>query len=199
MNKSETIGQLIVAITKAKKNFKPITKNKSIKFGSTDIAYADMQSMIEATQDALGECELNIFQIIHPEENHVVVESILAHSSGEFISSKISLPLNKGAKNSSQDYGGVVTYARRYSYMGLLCISPCDDSDAGLAENMPIKDIAIAFVKPTTLTHQQMMSMLGKQLDMKDVQALMAECGVTAPKDIPADKLNSLLDKIRSN
>ena len=151
-----------------------------------------MQSMIEATEGALGDAGLNVFQIIHPEENHVVVESILAHESGEFISSTIKLPINKGAKNSSQDYGGVVTYARRYAYMGLLCISPCDDSDAGLPENMPIKDIT--FVKPVELTHATMTKLLGKQLAMEDVKELMDACGVKFPHQIPADKLNLLLD-----
>lgn len=195
MNKSETIGQLIVAIAKAKRNFNPIIKNKSINFAGTQIAYADMQSMIESTETALGDAGLAVFQVVHPEEGYVIVESILAHESGEFISSTIKLPTNKGAKNSSQDYGGLVTYARRYSYMGLLCISPCDDSDAGLPENMPIKDVA--FVKPTELTHSSMMKLLGKQLAMEDVKELMDQCKVTAPAQIPADKLHLLIDKIK--
>lgn len=195
MNKSEAIGQLIVAIGKAKRNFKPIIKNKSINFSGKNISYADMQNMLDSTQDALIDAELNVFQVIHPEANYVIVESILAHSSGEFITSTIQLPLNKGAKNSSQDYGGAVTYARRYAYMGLLCISPCDDSDAGLPEDMPIENIV--FVKPTVLTHATMMKLLGKQLAMEDVKALMDECGVTAPAQIPSDKLHLLIEKIK--
>ena len=195
MQKSESIGKLTGALIKAKRAFKPIPKNKSISFGAgKPIHYADMQCMIEATESALGDAGLCIYQTISPMEEHVVIETILAHESGEWISSTIQMPLAKGARNASQDYGSVVTYARRYSYMGILCISPCDDVDAGLVEDAPKKPLVVS----NELTHKKIAMLLNEgKICNEDITKLKRHTGIDNFREVPVEKLEYLRQFIK--
>jgi len=54
----------------------------------------------------------------------VVVETMLCHSSGEWIKGKLAM---KPVKNDPQGIGSCITYARRYSLAAIVGISPEDD------------------------------------------------------------------------
>ena len=200
MQMSDTIGKLTGALIKAKRNFKPIIKNRSISFGSgKPIAYADMESMRVATEGALGEQGICIYQNIEPTEDYVIVITVLAHESGEFMQSITKMPTAKAARNASQECGSVITYARRYSYMGILCISPCDDVDASLVEDAPRTSAAAApQVKSTQLTYATVAMLLKeKKICNDDLNKLKRHAGIENVRDIPADKLEYLRQFIK--
>jgi hypothetical protein len=57
----------------------------------------------------------------------ITVETMLLHSSGEYVKSN---PLKFNAANSMQDFGGQLTYMKRYSLSAMLGISTEKDDDA---------------------------------------------------------------------
>ena len=208
MEMSETIGKLTAALIKAKREFKPILKNKSISFGSgKPIAYADLDCMREATENALGNHGLCIYQNVEPTDDYVIIVTILAHESGEFMRSTTKMPTAKAARNASQECGSVITYARRYSYMGILCISPCDDLDGSLIEDAPratsastprTSAAAVPQVKSNQLTYATVAMLLKeKKICNDDLNELKRHVGIENVRDIPAEKLEYLRQFIK--
>lgn len=195
MQMSDTIGKLTGALIKAKRNFKPIIKNRSISFGSgKPIAYADMESMRVATEGALGEQGICIYQNIEPTEDYVIVITVLAHESGEFMQSITKMPTAKAARNASQECGSVITYARRYSYMGILCISPCDDVDASLVEDAPKKPLVVN----NELTHKKIAMLLNEgKICNEDITKLKRHTGIDNFREVPVEKLEYLRQFIK--
>lgn len=126
MQKSENIGELVDALCRAKRNFKPLIKDKKGAHGK----YIDLATLIEGTQDALCNEGLSIMQTSIPETDCVTVETLLAHKSGQWISSSMRLPIANRNPNISQNYGAAISYARRYQYTSILCIQGDEDNDA---------------------------------------------------------------------
>jgi hypothetical protein len=54
----------------------------------------------------------------------VIVETMLAHSSGEWVRGKVAM---KPVKNDPQGVGSCITYARRYSLAAIVGVAPEDD------------------------------------------------------------------------
>ena len=65
-------------------------------------------------------------------DNTVIVETILAHESGEWIQSDLCLPL---AKHDPQGVGSAVTYGRRYGLAAIVGIVADIDDDGNAASN----------------------------------------------------------------
>lgn len=144
-NKSEHIGELIGALSKAKSEFPRITKNIDVDYKTKSghhikYSYADLESIISETQPILSKYEISVVQLTHSDDMFLILETILCHTSGQWISSTIKFPIPKGGQNPLQDCGIVMTYLRRYSYTNVLCISPCEDTD-GTGADVNIKDI----------------------------------------------------------
>lgn len=118
-------GDLVKALAKAKKAFKPIVKNKQVKAGAYSYSYAELSHILDAITPALNDNDLVISQDVLNES----VVTRLMHSSGQFL--KSSMPIIASGKTGPQGYASSVTYARRYSVCNLLCISADDDLDAG--------------------------------------------------------------------
>lgn len=202
MNKSDTIGKLTAALSKAKKSFVPISKDDAIVMGGKKVPYADIHSMITATQAALSENGLVVYQLVNPGQEFVEIETVLAHESDEWISTTMTMPVpplrvnaeGKEIGNTSQEFGKIITYARRYSYGAILCLSAEDnDGNVGSATT-PKKE----FVKPTSLTHADITKLQGDQrLDFNDIRNFVKEKGVAKIQDVPEAELFPLIDKIK--
>ncbi|WP_292222662.1 ERF family protein [Mesorhizobium sp.] len=74
--------------------------------------------------------ENNGFSLVHTtlaNGRGAALETILLHTSGEYISSTIDVPLFKN--NDPQAYGSGLTYGRRYSIMALLGLTAQEEDD----------------------------------------------------------------------
>lgn len=126
---SPTIGAIAAALAKASAQFTTVTKGTENTYFKTK--YADLSALIEATQKGLAANGLAVIQ--SPGEisgNKVYLTSMLVHSSGEWFRDELGMPM---AKADAQGVGSAVTYARRYSYGGLLSIAGEPDDDANIA------------------------------------------------------------------
>ncbi len=129
-NRSEGIGALAAALSKAQGMIKGAIKDSENPFFKS--SYADLSSVWDACREPLSVNGLAVVQVPHESSDMVIIETFLIHSSGEWISGKISM---KPVKTDPQSWGSCLTYARRYSLSAIVGIAPLEseDDDGNLA------------------------------------------------------------------
>jgi hypothetical protein len=88
-------------------------------------SYADLSSVWDACKGELAANGLAISQ--HPTTDangNVEVETVLIHSSGQWMSSTLAM---KPVKNDPQAFGSAITYARRYALAAVVGVVTDDD------------------------------------------------------------------------
>ena len=170
MPTSPTIAALAAALVKAQSAMGGAKKDSTNPHFKT--AYADLASVWDACRAPLANAGLSIVQLVsserlHPSEaTHAVIETILAHSSGEWVSTTLAVPLTK---SDAQGLGSAITYGRRYALAAIVGVCPADDDgEAAVArpaqrtaqptqraqepDDVPMKHPTDKFRKPTTQT-----------------------------------------------
>jgi len=97
--------------------------------------YADLASVWDACRELLssnGLCVVQASSIV--EGRSFVLDTILLHESGQWISGQLSVPLTK---EDPQGLGSAMTYARRYSLMAMVGICPEDDDAESATKREP--------------------------------------------------------------
>ena len=123
MNKSENINELAAALAKAQGEMRGAVKDSANPFFKS--RYADLASVWDACRVPLTKNGLSVVQTnVGDGAEMVAVETILLHSSGQWISSFLSV---KPVKNDPQGIGSCITYLRRYSLAAMVGIAPEDD------------------------------------------------------------------------
>ena len=135
MLKSETINELATALAKAQMQMKPAGMNADNPFFHSK--YADLAAVWEACRKPLSDNGLSVVQGVECDTERYL-ETMLLHSSGQWISSRINLTVKD---NTMQGIGSAITYARRYSLSAMVGICP-DDDDDGNAASLPDKQVA---------------------------------------------------------
>lgn len=146
MQKSDSIANLTVALVEAQKAYKPLIKKTINPFFNKK--YADLAEVIECTQPALNANGLAIIQFPYFEDGKAGVETVLVHTSGEYMSERALIP---GEQKNPQTFGIAVSYQRRYSWGAVAGIAPEDDDDGnGLSgkDNPPAKTLPKVDQKP---------------------------------------------------
>ncbi len=125
MRTSEQINELVSAYAKARAQFKPTVRNAKGQVGQNrEYRYLDLEGLIDATFPALLEQGIVIVQAVDAETASLV--SRMAHTSGQWLESAYPL----GKYDRPQDFGSQLTYARRYSLLGLLGVAQEDNDGA---------------------------------------------------------------------
>jgi len=136
MELSPSIAHLADALCKAQSGMKEVLKTKTAQVksdkGSYSYKYAELSDLLEAVKPALLSQGLAISQGVDSYDKGVKVTTLLMHSSGEHLSSTLSLPVSG---STPQAYGSAITYARRYALSALLGVAPEDDDDAEAASS----------------------------------------------------------------
>ena len=156
MNKSESIAALAAALATAQGSMKGAVKDSSNPFFKSK--YADLASVVEAIRAAFSANGLSYIQTIQPSDrDEVRVETMILHSSGEWISCGVlALPVSKV---DAQGYGSALTYARRYSLSAAVGVAPEDDD--GNAATM---------AKPKQIDYSKHIASLGAAATLEDLQ-----------------------------
>lgn len=129
MNKSDAIDQLATALAKAQAEMAAAPKSAiNPHFKSK---YAPLNEVIGVAK-VLAKHGLSFVQPATTIDNSsvVMVETVLLHSSGQWISETISL---RPQQNTPQGIGSALTYARRYGLSSLLGIAADEDDDGNAA------------------------------------------------------------------
>lgn len=129
MDRSEQINELASSLAKAQGQMMHATKDSvNPHFRSK---YADLASVWEACRKPLADNGLSIVQLPEPADTGLVLNTVLMHSSGQWIGSKIAMPLQKA---DPQGYGSVLTYARRYALAAIVGVYQDDDDGSAATE-----------------------------------------------------------------
>ena len=133
MNKSESIQNLSASLSKAQAEY------PAIKFDSVNPflknGYASLGAIIAGARPVNAKHGLSVSQLTFGEDGVAGVETVLMHTSGEWISSSISMPVGEEkGKSSAQVAGSIVTYLRRYSLASILGIYSDEDGDGNKPE-----------------------------------------------------------------
>src|SRR3972149_10711995 len=115
MNKSETIGKLAEALSKAQGMMKGAIKDSENPFFKS--VYADLASVWDACREPLSKNGLSVTQTTRIADNgEPVIITTLLHSSGEWMSGEL---LVKPVKNDPQSVGSAITYGRGYALFAM--------------------------------------------------------------------------------
>ena len=125
---SPTIKALAEALAEAQSEIKSVTRDTK----AFNYKYADLAAVREAVREPLAANGLSIVQIpCLAREGYVGLETIILHSSGEYMGQVFELPVKN--PSNPQDVGSALTYARRYALMAVTQIAPEDDDGAAAA------------------------------------------------------------------
>ena len=130
MEKSETIGNLTLALSKVQAQLRPAKENSKNPFFKSN--YADLGSVWDSVRALLSENELSIIQM--PTDVGGLT-TILSHSSGEYLSSTMYIP----SKEDAHGVGSAISYARRYALASFVGVVTGDDDGNGAVEKPTIK------------------------------------------------------------
>lgn len=133
MKKSQSIVELSTALALAQAEMSNPAKNAKNPFFKS--SYADLAEVINISKPTLAKFGLSIIQMPYAMNGHVGVETMIIHKTGEYISSRLNMPL--GAKKDAQAVGSAITYARRYSLAAMAGIAQEDDDGNNASGKKP--------------------------------------------------------------
>lgn len=135
MDTTPDITELAAALAKAQGAIVGATKDSANPFFKSK--YADLASVWEACRQPLSSQGLSVVQSpsveASPEGPRVSVETLLLHSSGQWMRNVVSALAKEDAP---QAIGSCITYLRRYALQSVVGVAPEDD-DAEAAQGRP--------------------------------------------------------------
>ena len=120
--KSNEIDQLATALAKAQGEMDGATSKSTNPFFNS--SYADLHTVIKSAFPYLSKNGLSISQGNEIIPGAVCVTTTLIHQSGQWLRSKIKLPMDKV---NAQGVGSATTYGRRYGLAAMVGIAQKDD------------------------------------------------------------------------
>lgn len=133
---SEKNTEISAALAKSWSQIETPKHNATVKVttkngGSYSFDYTDLNGIFEAVREVYKEHGIAIVQNSYTEVTPngllACVETMFLHSSGEWVK---SYPIKFAAAQSMQDFGGQITYMKRYSLSAMLGIATEKDDDA---------------------------------------------------------------------
>lgn len=183
---SPSIGALAAALAAAQGQMKSATKDSNNPFFKSK--YADLTSVWEAIRFPLSQNKLAVIQTTSNNGDQIVVNTILVHSSGEWIRGTLAL---KPIKSDPQAIGSAITYGRRYALASMCGVAPEDDD--GNAASQPVKPVAPTFIskeQADILQHK-----LAKTLT--DSEKFCAAYKIDCLENLPAAQFKDALAKLQ--
>lgn len=93
--------------------------------------YADLTQILDILRPLLTKYNLSVNQHPGVADNKVMIETVILHESGQWMSSVLEMPSSPVASMSpAQAVGSVITYGRRYALSAIFGISQADDDAA---------------------------------------------------------------------
>lgn len=138
--RSESIAALAASLAKAQGEMEGAKKDSANPYFKSK--YADLGSVWDAIRKPFSANGLAVMQFPRSTDGGVEIETLLAHSSGEWVAETLMLP---ASKHDAQGLGSAITYARRYGLQSIAGVAPEDDD--GNAAVAPIRNLRDASMK----------------------------------------------------
>lgn len=125
MKTSEKIDLIAAALAKAQAEIGDAKKDGKGNYGR----YTTLASVVDACKAPLLANGISFVQTFEPSEaGRLALTTTLLHTSGQFISGTMSMPL---PKQDPQGFGSATTYGRRFGLAAMVGVCPEDDDGAG--------------------------------------------------------------------
>lgn len=125
--RSADLKDLFTALAKAQSEMQTAGLSAENPYFKT--RYADLAAIVKASRPALTKNGLSIIQqIITSDEGHTYLHTLLCHTSGQWVESRVRVV---PSKTDVQSMGSYITYLRRYSIAALCGIVTSDEDDDG--------------------------------------------------------------------
>ena len=139
MKQSEQINELAAALAKAqavmpKAKMSGVNSRFADKATGKTGAYATLDDIRDAVKDTLTANGISYTQHPYSINGEVGVETMLIHSSGQFMRSRFGVP---SAKHDPQSYGSLLTYVRKFALAAAAGVSTQEDTDADEVSHEP--------------------------------------------------------------
>lgn len=201
-------NKLAEAFAKAQGEYKVYDFNRSNTFFKSD--YADLHLILQSTAAALAKYGLTFYQYtMENDKGQLIMISVLKHSSGQWISSRIRI---NPAKPDIQSLGGCMTYNKRYQAMQLLKISfgndPIDDdgedemkevrNKEGKGTSLDIQTSTNKGKSFETITDEQYQELNYELQEIPDfVESILTGLRIRTLADMPKNMFSSSMKRIR--
>ena len=126
-SRSPELAELFTALSKAQAEMSAAGLNHENPYFKSK--YADLADIVKVSRPALSKNGLSVIQQILPnDDGQNILHCILAHSSGQWIETRMRiLP----AKSDVQSLASYITYLRRYSYAAIVGVVVSNEDDDG--------------------------------------------------------------------
>jgi len=133
---SDEINEIAAALAKAQGEIEDASKTGlNPAFRSK---YADLAAVRAVIREPLAKNNLAVTQFPSTNSGEVTVQTMLVHTSGQYMSCSLTMPCGKW---DAHGIGSAITYARRYGLMSILCLAS-DDDDGNAAVEAPKRPAA---------------------------------------------------------
>lgn len=125
VRRSTEVNDLVQALAKIQATMEGAKKVRDNPFHKSK--YADLSDVWDVLRKPLADNGIVVVQAPYPAgDGKVGIETTLIHTSGQFWTSRIDMPL---VKNDPQAVGSAITYARRYALSAMVGL--CQEDDDG--------------------------------------------------------------------
>ena len=201
--------ELIKALVAAKKQFKPIEKDKK----GARSKYATLDSVYSSIDKALLDNGLVVTQPMAVIDGQHVLQTVIWHESGQSLESDY-YPITSNAD--PQKVGAAITYGRRYQLCAMLGITADEDTDAeGVGASAKSKATrqpdpakvesvrkAAKESKPATIDSKQVAEFLqtaeGNGWTEDGVKGLLEKAGFDSVESISQDRFGKALAALKN-
>lgn len=195
-NHTEQINELAKALASFQGNVPVISKKNTVDFKTKNgqtikFKYADLADIIKAIQEPLAKQELAVLQTTEYHKGQPYLVTMLAHSSGQWIKSRLHLNVAGGDMKA---LGTALTYCRRYALSGMLGLATDDDLDA--LEEKPKQQARKATPKLTKQQIAQANGIIGDNNDL--MKRATGHYGANRLEDIPANCFKDLISNLEN-
>lgn len=197
MNMSEKIDELAAALSQLQGEVKDAQKDRK----GYGYDYADLSQVLEIGRPLMAKYGLALSQFPGSASEKVVVESILMHKSGQWISGALEMGVSS-SKNMTlaQSIGSVITYARRYSIGGILGITQSDNDAHSSSKDIheEQKKIKEERILPPIQKISEHQANSIKLIASKDrIDRYLQKTGLNRVEDMSLQDYNLIMDTLR--
>jgi hypothetical protein len=188
MIKSESIKEIATALAKAQGEVENADKNAINPHFKN--RYADLSELLNTVRPVFSKHGISIIQSPSFSDGVASVETLMAHTSGEWMSGTASCTVTK---NDAQGVGSAITYLRRYSLAAMCGITQEDDDGSTAVGKKP---------EPIQVINQEQFDILAELILETKTQApkFCTAMGIKTLAELPAGKFTqakALLEKKR--
>lgn len=191
-HRSVELKELFTALSKAQAEMQ--TAGLTQKNPYFKSKYADLAEIVRASRPSLTKNGLSVIQQILPnDDGQNIMHTILCHSSGQWVESRMRIV---PPKTDIQTLGSYITYLRRYSYAALVGMVACDEDDDG--EIAMIEERTIPQKGPSTAYRPDDSYETISKDELRQLEYELAECPELAEKILEKMKIQTLADLPKS-